>query len=188
MTSSLTRRARLFTGVAVAGAAVVVVSTATPVAFVASDGYSSTGMNVVPGETAVINVGLLRPAHPGSRVQLVSATVGGADIDGRIGQLDGVRVYQVGPQGGIGAVNINDLSGIEGGPGWTLLEPNTAVITDQLPPWEAVVLVTGLTQGVWRADYVDYEYRVDGRHGSQRVPIAATVCVVSSNEEPPCEI
>jgi hypothetical protein len=188
MMATLTRRARLLASVAVAGAAVVVASTAAPIAFVTYDGYSRTGMNVVPGATAVINVGLLRPAHPGSRIELVSATVGGAGSDGRIGHLDGVRVYQIGPQGGIGAITGNELSGIEGAPGWTLVEPAEAVITDQPQPWEAVVLVTGLTKGVWSADYVDYEYRIDGRHGTQRVPIGATVCVVTSTDEPPCEI
>jgi hypothetical protein len=99
-----------------------------------------------------------------------------------------VRVYQVGPQGGIGAITDGELSGVDGLPGWTLIRAAGAVISEQSPPWEAVVVVTGLTQGVWSADYVDYEYRIDGRHGRQRVPIGATVCVVSSNAEPPCEI
>ncbi len=34
----------------------------------------------------------------------------------------------------------DELSGFEGGPGWTLVEPAEAVITDRPQPWEAVVL------------------------------------------------
>lgn len=181
-------RARLLAGTAVVGALVVVASTAAPVAFVRYDGYARTGMSVVPGVTAVITLGTLRPSHPGDRVELVSATVGGTGVDGRIARLEGVRVYRINAQGGIGAITADELSGVDAGPGWTLVDPVGAVITDETPPWDAVVLVTGLTHGVWSADHVDYEYRVNGHHGTQRVRVGTTVCVVDTMDEPPCEV
>ncbi len=181
------RRIRALAIAVSALAAVTLASTAAPVAFVSYDGYSRTGMNVAEGGTAVIGLGPLRPAHGGSRVELVSATVGGRGIDARVGRLEGVKVYRITDQGGIGAVTGAELAGFDGGPGWTLLEPAGAVISEQTPPWDAVVVVTGVAEGVWSADYVDFVYRVDGRRGTQRIDVGATVCV-GSLDRPPCNI
>ncbi|QKE84619.1 hypothetical protein [Arthrobacter sp. NEB 688] len=155
----------------------LVVTQSAPLAF-SVGGEGGVGFTRPVGDTVVLGLDQLVLADPGRRVQLLGARVEGSGMDPRVARNDGVRAYEVGPAGGIGAITADELDGRESGVpgGWTLAEPAGVVIRAG-HRWGLVLVVTGLREGRWSSDGLVVDYLVDGKRSSQRFDVHVAVCV-----------
>lgn len=144
------------------------------------DGSWGVGIARPAGVTVVLDGGTLVPSDPTARVELVSVDVSGPGRDPAIARSE-VKVLHLDENGngGIGALTTDDLAAAtRAGKGWELVEPAGVVLGNgDRGLWQAVVVVTGLSEGTWTSDHLVVQYRVDGRPGRQVVPVTSTLCV-----------
>lgn len=145
--------------------------------FLAPEGYSRSGLAVTPGTTAVIGLGSLQLMEVGDRAIIRSLKVEGDRVDDPAGRVLGVKVYRLDASGGIGAITMAELSGVDGNSGWTLQPPEGVALPAE-GPLGVVVVVRGDSLGTWSSNSLAIDYTLDGRHRTQHVPIGALVCVV----------
>ncbi|MBR7743150.1 hypothetical protein KC207_07585 [Phycicoccus sp. BSK3Z-2] len=150
------------------------------------------GTTVTPGTVAVIGLGGLDRDRLGlsddETVTITGLTVDGDEVGAAAGQVLGVRVYEVEPAGGIGALTTDALDRVEGEPGqdgWDLLDPAGVVLGEA--PLGAVVLVRGREPGQWSSDTLVVRYEEGGDPHEERLDVGAVLCVRDDTSAGTCD-
>ena len=142
-------------------------------AFVTEEPSGSRGINAEIGQTAVVGLGLLQigTGQPGVTIKSISIREAGKD---GVADVVGVRTYEPGPAGWIGAY-IDGAADLPDG-GWTLQSPKGARIEAGEPQKGMAVLVKGKENGLWSVDRVVLTYEQEGETHEQAVLVGAEVC------------
>ncbi len=187
MTTHPDELVRMFTaklGLAAVALAVLAACSAGSGEGTAFEDPSGNAMSEVPttvGDTVLFSPFPLSGPPGTGEVTLVGVDVSGDGVATDVADVDLAGYYPVSPGGLIGTARgggaLHDAR--------QRLLPAGSVVT--IPSGDGlafVVAVRGLKKGVWRADYVNLHYTINGEKRTQRIRYALGVCVVAALEDP----